>query len=266
MIKIENLSKDYRTIQALKGINLHVREGELFAYLGPNGSGKTTTIKMLCCLLRPTEGTITVCGYDTVRSPREAARNVGYVPDEPHLYDKLSGREFLEFVARMHGLGSAEAEDRIERESDRFEMRDFLCELTETYSHGMRQRLVFAAALVHDPAVLVVDEPMVGLDPKSVRMVKDLFRAATRRGTTIFMSTHTLSVAEELADRIAIIDAGRLRFLGAIEDLGRQTAGDHASLEHLFLELTNGNGRPPGNQAARSESDGCARADDNRRR
>ncbi len=266
MIEFHRVTRKYGRRTAVSELDLAVSAGELFAFLGPNGAGKTTTIKMLCCLLRPTEGTITVCGYDTVRSPREAARNVGYVPDEPHLYDKLSGREFLEFVARMHGLGSAEAEDRIERESDRFEMRDFLCELTETYSHGMRQRLVFAAALVHDPAVLVVDEPMVGLDPKSVRMVKDLFRAATRRGTTIFMSTHTLSVAEELADRIAIIDAGRLRFLGAIEDLGRQTAGDHASLEHLFLELTNGNGRPPGNQAARSESDGCARTDDNRRR
>ncbi|MDD4268723.1 MAG: ABC transporter ATP-binding protein [Pirellulales bacterium] len=265
MIQFHRVTRKYGHKTAVCELDLAVSAGELFAFLGPNGAGKTTTIKMLSCLLRPTEGSITVCGHDTVRSPREAARNVGYVPDEPHLYDKLSGREFLEFVARMHGLGSAQTEDRIERESDRFAMRDFLCELTETYSHGMKQRLVFAAALIHDPAVLVVDEPMVGLDPKSVRMVKDLFRAATRRGTAVFMSTHTLSVAEELADRIAIIDAGRLRFLGALEDLGRQTAGDHGSLEHLFLELTNGNGRAPEDLAARSESDGCARTDDNRR-
>lgn len=245
MIEFDRVTRKYGPKTAVADLELTVAPGELFAFLGPNGAGKTTTIKMLSSLLRPTAGRITVCGHDTVRTPREANRNVGYVPDEPYLYEKLSGREFLEFVGRMHGLASGQVADRIERESNRFQLDDFLCDLAETYSHGMKQRLVFAAALIHDPAVLVVDEPMVGLDPKSVRMVKDLFRSATAAGTTVFMSTHTLSVAEEVASRIGIIDCGRLRFLGSLEDLIRETAGADTSLEHLFLELTNNNSQMP---------------------
>ncbi len=244
MIHFEQATRKYGTKTAVSELDLTVSPGELFAFLGPNGAGKTTTIKMLSCLLRPSAGKITVCGHDTVAAPREAARNVGYVPDEPHLYDKLSGREFLEFVGRMHGLGRQKIDDRIARETDRFQLAGFLVDLAESYSHGMKQRIVFAAALMHDPAVLVVDEPMVGLDPRSVRLVKDLFREAATAGTTVFMSTHALSLAEEVADRIGIIDQGHLRFLGTLEGLSGETGDVHGSLEHLFLELTQGNGHP----------------------
>ncbi len=243
MIQFEQVTRNYGTKTAVSELDLTISPGELFAFLGPNGAGKTTTIKMLSCLLRPTAGKITVCGHDTVAASREAARNVGYVPDEPHLYDKLSGREFLEFVGRMHGLGRQKVDDRIERETDRFQLGEFLLDLAESYSHGMKQRIVFAAALMHDPAVLVVDEPMVGLDPRSARLVKDLFREAATAGTTVFMSTHALSLAEEVAHRIGIIDRGRLRFLGTLEELSDETADTHRSLEHLFLELTEGNGQ-----------------------
>lgn len=243
MIQFERVTRKYGTKTAVSGLDLTLMPGELFAFLGPNGAGKTTTIKMLSSLLRPSEGTITVCGYDTVTAPREAACHVGYVPDEPHLYDKLSGREFLEFVGRMHGLTRREVQDRIERETERFQLREFIVELAESYSHGMKQRVVFASALMHDPAVLVVDEPMVGLDPRSARLVKDLFRVAAADGTTVFMSTHALSLAEEVAHKIGIIDQGRLRFLGTLDELNQDSADAHRSLEHLFLELTGGNGR-----------------------
>jgi ABC-2 type transport system ATP-binding protein len=216
---------------------------------------------MLSTLLRPTAGKITVCGHDSVAAPREAARNVGYVPDQPYLYDKLSGREFLEFVGRMHGLARQVVDDRIERETDRFQLSEFLPDLAESYSHGMKQRIVFAAALIHDPAVLVVDEPMVGLDPRSSRLVKELLRAAADAGTTVFISTHALGLAEEVADRIGIIDQGSLQFLGTLEELSRKTADADKSLEHLFLELTGGNGQAT---AGRRETSDPCRAGSNR--
>lgn len=246
MIQFDTVTRKYGSKTAVSALDMTISPGELFAFLGPNGAGKTTTIKMLSGLLRPSAGKITVCGHDTVAAPREAARNLGYVPDEPFLYDKLSGREFLEFVGRMHGLNSQEVDDRIEREASRFQLGGFLTDLAESYSHGMKQRIVFAAALMHDPAVLVVDEPMVGLDPRSARLVKDLFRQVTAAGTTVFMSTHGLSLAEELADRIGIIDEGSLLFLGTLGELNGEGASAHASLEHLFLELTGGNGQPTG--------------------
>ena len=243
MIQFERVTRKYGTKTAVSQLDLTLAPGELFAFLGPNGAGKTTTIKMLSSLLRPSEGTITVCGYDTVTTPREAACHVGYVPDEPHLYDKLSGREFLEFVGQMHGMARRQVIDRIERETERFQLSEFIVELAEGYSHGMKQRVVFASALMHDPSVLVVDEPMVGLDPRSARLVKDLFRVAATEGTTVFMSTHALSLAEEVAHKIGIIDQGRLRFLGTLDELNHESADAHKSLEHLFLELTGGNGR-----------------------
>ncbi len=243
MIQFEAVTRKYGSTTAVCQLEMTISTGELFAFLGPNGAGKTTTIKMLTGLLRPTAGRITVCGHDTVTSGRQAARNVGYVPDEPYLYEKLSGREFLEFVGRMHGLDGRKVKDRIEREVERFQLGGFLLNLAESYSHGMKQRVVFAAALMHDPAVLVVDEPMVGLDPRSTRLVKDLFRRATAAGTTVFMSTHGLSLAEELASRIGIIDEGRLCYLGSLDGLDRTGNDAHASLEHLFLKLTGGNGQ-----------------------
>jgi ABC-2 type transport system ATP-binding protein len=242
MIQFDNVTRKYGPKVAVDGLNLTVPAGELFAFLGPNGAGKTTTIKMLVGLLRPTAGRVSVGGHDTVSRPREAAQLVGYVPDQAFLYDKLTGREFLDFVAQMRGLDRAAAEAAIARQTGQFGLEAFLDDLAETYSHGMKQRLVFAAAVLHDPQILVVDEPMVGLDPKSVRMVKDLLRERTAQGTAVFMSTHTLAVAEEIADRIGVIDQGRLNFLGTQGELERKLAQAPTSLERLFLELTSGNG------------------------
>jgi len=245
MIEFDNVTRTFGRKLAVDGLTLAVRPGELFALLGPNGAGKTTTVKMLVGLLRPDSGAVRVCGHDLTRHTRQAARLLGYVSDEPFLYDKLSGREFLEFAAEMRGLDRSVVRARIARESENFDLAEFLDDLTETYSHGMRQRLVFASALLHDPAVLVLDEPMVGLDPRSARMVKDLLRLWAAGGTAVFMSTHTLAVAEEIADRIGILADGRLHFLGTVAELRAELSSRQASLESLFLELTEGgNGRP----------------------
>jgi len=245
MIEFDNATRSFGRKVAVSGLTLAVPPGELFALLGPNGAGKTTTVKLLVGLLRPDSGTVRVCGHDLTGHTRQATRLLGYVPDEPFLYDKLSGREFLEFAAEMRGLERSVVRARIARESENFDLAEFLDDLTETYSHGMRQRLVFASALLHDPAVLVLDEPMVGLDPRSARMVKDLLRLWAAGGTTVFMSTHTLAVAEEIADRIGILADGRLHFLGTVAQLQAELSSRHASLESLFLELTEGgNGRP----------------------
>jgi ABC-2 type transport system ATP-binding protein len=240
MIEFQNAVRSFGRKVAVDGLTL----GELFALLGPNGAGKTTTIKMLVGLLRPDSGEVRVCGHDLARDPRKAAHLLGYVPDEPFLYDKLSGRELLEFAAAMRGLDRSVIRARIARETENFDLADFLDELIETYSHGMRQRLVFAAALLHDPAVLVLDEPMVGLDPRSARIVKDLLRLWAAGGAAVLMSTHTLAVAEEIADRIGILAGGRLHFVGTVAGLRAELPSQQASLEALFLELTEGgNGR-----------------------
>jgi ABC-2 type transport system ATP-binding protein len=187
---------------------------------------------------------VLVCGHDVASDTRGSNRLLGYVPDEPHLYDKLSGREFLEFVAEMYGLDRNQAATRIEREIENFELAEFVDTLAESYSHGMKQRMVFAAAMLHDPTVLVVDEPMVGLDPHSVRLVKDLLRARVNAGATIFMSTHTLAMAEELADRIGVIHQGKLLFLGSVGELRAAMAMQNDSLELLYLELIAAQSRP----------------------
>ena len=238
MIELDNVTRTYGRKTAVKDLSLRIPAGELFAFLGPNGAGKTTTIKMLTGLLQPSRGEVRVDGFDVVRTPREAAHSIGFVPDEPHLYDKLSGREFLQFVADLFAMPASEAAEEIERQVALFDLTTFIDHLTESYSHGMKQRLVFAAALVHRPRVLVLDEPMVGLDPQNARVVKNHLRALAKTGVTIFMSTHTLSLAEEIADRIGVIYAGTLRFLGTVSELRTQLARDGHSLEQLFLELT----------------------------
>jgi ABC-2 type transport system ATP-binding protein len=250
MIEFDHVTRKYGSKVAVCDLTLRVPAGELFAFLGPNGAGKTTAIKMLVGLLRPTAGRVSVCGVDTAVDARRASRFLGFVPEEPFLYDKLSGREFLEFVAELRGFSREEMGAAIARQCEMFELDDFLDDLTETYSHGMRQRLIFAAALLHDPPVLVVDEPMVGLDPKSTRLVKDLLRQRTAAGGTVFMSTHTLSLAEEIAQRIGIIDGGCMNFLGTLDQL-RQEGSDHqTSLEDLFLNRTNNHpARAAGNRA-----------------
>ncbi len=238
MIEFENVTRSYGSKMAVAGLSLEIPGGELFALLGPNGAGKTTTIKMLVGLLRPSSGVIRLCGYDVVRDNQRASRLLGYVPDVPYLYDKLTGREFLEFIADMYGLDPEQSIRQIVRYIADFELTEFVDELTETYSHGMRQRLTFAAALLHEPAVLVIDEPMVGLDPRTARLVKDLLQTKARGGMTIFMSTHLLSVAEEIAHRVAIVDQGRLRFLGTLAQLRQEQSLHPTSLENLYLHLT----------------------------
>jgi ABC-2 type transport system ATP-binding protein len=238
MIDLDNVTRTYGRKTAVKDLSLRIPAGELFAFLGPNGAGKTTTIKMLTGLLQPSQGQVRVNGFDVVTSPREAANSIGFVPDEPHLYDKLSGREFLQFVADLFAMPAADAAEEIERQIKLFDLSTFIDHLSESYSHGMKQRLVFAAALVHRPRVLILDEPMVGLDPQNTRVVKNRLRELAKEGVTIFMSTHTLSLAEEIADRIGVIYGGTLRFLGTVADLRISLARDSHSLEQLFLELT----------------------------
>jgi ABC-2 type transport system ATP-binding protein len=196
MIEFDNITRRFGNKTAVENLNLAVKPGEVFALLGPNGAGKTTTIKMLVGLLRPDSGKVRIFGKDLTQEPRQAAGHVGYVPDQPFLYDKLSGREFLDFVADMRGLDRETRLQRIARESENFDLGSFIDNLAETYSHGMKQRLVFASAMLHNPAALVIDEPMVGLDPRSVRLVKDLLRQRASDGAIVFMSTHTLTVAE----------------------------------------------------------------------
>ena len=239
MIKFDNITRRFGNKTAVENLNLAVKPGEVFALLGPNGAGKTTTIKMLVGLLRPDSGKVSIFGNDLTREPRQAAGHVGYVPDQPFLYDKLSGREFLDFVADMRGLDRETRLQRIARESENFDLGSFIDNLAETYSHGMKQRLVFASAMLHNPAALVIDEPMVGLDPRSVRLVKDLLRQRASDGAIVFMSTHTLAVAEEIADRIGILNQGHLHFTGTLKELRDEFPTGNDSLESLFLEITN---------------------------
>jgi ABC-2 type transport system ATP-binding protein len=237
MIELAGVTKVFGRKKAVDGLDLTVRRGELFAFLGPNGAGKTTTIKMVCGLLAPTSGTVLVGGHPA--SSQEARRKVAYVPDQPYLYDKLTGREFLRFVAQMYGIGLGPAARKIEELVDTFEMNDYIDELCENYSHGMKQRVVFASALVHEPEILIVDEPLVGLDPRSGRIVKDLFLAQARSGVAVLMSTHLLSIAEELADTIGIINHGKMLLKGTLPEI-REEAQMHGPLEDLFLRLTGG--------------------------
>lgn len=237
MIQLERVHKRYGTKLAVEDLNLQVGAGELFAFLGPNGAGKTTTIKLLCGLLFPTAGRVLIGGHDMQTAGDKARPLLSYVPDLPFLYEKLTGREFLHFIAEMYGLPDALARERINSVIASFGLEAFVDDLTERYSHGMRQRTVFASALVHGPKVLIVDEPTVGLDPFSVRKLKDELRRLADAGTTVFLSSHSLDVVEELADRIGIINHGRMIGSGTIDEL-RNSAKVDGSLEELFLALT----------------------------
>jgi ABC-2 type transport system ATP-binding protein len=238
MIELQNVTRRYGTKVAVDDLSLSVPSGQVFAFLGPNGAGKTTTTKMLVGLLRPNSGSVRIGKHDVVLDPQNANRHVGYVPDQPFLYEKLSGRELLQFVAQMYGMDLDQAAQSIEEQIAAFELSEFVDHLAESYSHGMKQRTVFASALVHNPSVLVVDEPMVGLDPRSMRLVKDLLRERAAAGTTVFMSTHTLSAAEEIADQIGILQKGKVCFLGTVDDLRGELASADSNLEHLYLRLT----------------------------
>ena len=249
MIELRGVTKLFGTKRAVDGLDLTVRGGELFAFLGPNGAGKTTTIKMICGLLSPTTGIVRIGGHEA--SSPAARQLLGYVPDQPYLYDKLTGREFLRFVVEMYGLDRHRAMARTDELIETFEMGEFIDDLCENYSQGMKQRVVFASALVHEPRVLVVDEPLVGLDPRSARIVKNLFVSQARGGAAVLMSIHLLAIAEELADTIGIVDQGRMLTVGTLDQL-RDRAQHDGSLEDLFLKLT-GQDREPGNRPAAGE-------------
>lgn len=242
MIRLENLTKSYGNHLAVDDLSLEVPSGELFGFLGPNGAGKTTTIKMIAGLLIPTSGRIELAGYDLEGDPERAKGALGFIPDRPFLYEKLSATEFLRFVAGLYGIDGNDVNHRIEGLLELVELSHAKSDLVESFSHGMKQRLVMASAFIHNPEILVVNEPMVGLDPKGARLIKSVFRERCRRGTTIFMSTHTLEVAEEMCDRIAIISHGRLIALGTMDELRNQASHTSTELEPIFLKLTGGEG------------------------
>jgi len=239
MISIQGVTKTYGRKVAVDNLSLEIASGEFFAVLGPNGAGKTTTIKMLAGLLRPNSGKLLVGGVDVQTDPIGAKKVSAYVPDQPFLYDKLSGIEFMNFIADLYGVDGDGRDKEIDRLVELFGMKDFVRELTEAYSHGMKQRLVLAATLLHKPKVIMVDEPLVGLDPHTARLVKQVFREQARGGTSIFMSTHVLSVAEDFADRIGIMLQGKIVALGRMDDLRRQ-AQLEGKLEDVFFKITEG--------------------------
>lgn len=236
-VQLEGITKSFGDQVAVRELSLTLYEGEIFAFLGPNGAGKTTTLKVTTGLLRPDAGTVRVCGLSLRHQALQAKQHIAYVPDQPFVYDKLTGREFIHFTRDMYGVSETVAAQRLGALNQRLGMDGFLDQLCETYSHGMKQKVALAAALLHGPRVLIVDEPMVGLDPRTARAMKDIFRELADSGQTVFMSTHTLDVAEQLADRIGIIHHGRLVALGTLGELRAQSRMD-GRLEDIFLRLT----------------------------
>ncbi len=240
MIVCRNLARTFGSLRAVDDLSFTVYSGELFGFLGPNGAGKTTTIKMLTGLLRPTAGSALIGGYDITAQPLRAKRILGYIPDNPFLYDKLTGREFLNFMADLYSVSSAGRQERIDDLLRLFELTDKGNDLVQGYSRGMRQKLAVAGALIHQPKVIFLDEPTVGLDPKGARLLKDILRKLCDEGATVFVSTHILEIAETMCDRFAIINRGRIVASGTMADLRAQAASEHSSLETIFLELTSG--------------------------
>lgn len=250
ILVLQDVSKRFGQTQAVQNLTLTLYAGEVFAFLGPNGAGKTTTLKMSTGLLHSDTGHVWACGHAMDLEGRSAKRGIAYVPDQPFLYDKLTGREFIGFARDMYCVPRALANERLAALGRRLDMGAFLDQLTESYSHGMKQKVALAAALIHEPRLLVVDEPIVGLDPRTIRVIKDIFREIAMRGGTVFMSTHTLDIAEAVADRIGILNDGRMVALGTLEEL-RNQASPGSRLEDIFLAVTNarlsgsdGNSRP----------------------
>ena len=238
MIQLRSLTKRYGKFTAVNSIDLRVARGEIFGFLGPNGAGKTTTLRMIAGILRPTAGTVLIGDVDVVKEPLVAKAKLGYIPDRPFIYEKLTGSEFLRFVAGLYDQQGPDVDNRARELLALFDLEEWRDELVESYSHGMRQKLIISSAFVHRPEVIVVDEPMVGLDPKAARILKDLFREYVSRDHTIMMSTHTLEVAESLCDRIAIIQGGTIRAEGTMSDLRTQSQDGTERLESIFLKLT----------------------------
>jgi len=249
MIELRSIVKTYGSHTALHGLDLSVPAGEIFGFIGPNGAGKTTTIKIIGGIMAPTTGSVKIAGIDMARDPVAAKQCIGFIPDRPYLYEKLTGLEFLQFTADIYGVSQEAFEAKALELLQMFALADWGEELIESYSHGMKQRLIMCAALLHDPQVLVVDEPMVGLDPVAIRMVKNLFRELAAKGITVFMSTHTLAVAEDICDRIGIIHRGRLIAEGSLDDLRRDIQGGASNLEAVFINLTQTPSDNPGEAA-----------------
>jgi ABC-2 type transport system ATP-binding protein len=238
MIKIENLCKQFGNLEAVRNLDLHVPRGELFCFLGPNGAGKTTTIKMLTGLLKPTTGTTQIADINVQTDPVRAKRLMGYIPDMPYLYDRLTTREFYEFTGDLYGVPRDRIRRQLPIDLETFGLADHQHALVKDLSHGLRQRLIYAATFLHEPEVMFIDEPLIGLDPYTIRQIKELLVKKTRDGMTIFLTTHILALAQEIADRIGIILSGRLVALGTLDEL-RATSGIDGTLEDIFLGLTN---------------------------
>ncbi len=239
MIELKNLTKKYGDFEAVNDLSLNIDKGEVFGFIGPNGAGKTTTIKMMGGILQPTAGTVSIAGINMLEAPEKAKGKIGFVPDRPYLYEKLTGMEFLKFTADLYGVSEDTFQATAFEVLKDFSLADWADELIEAYSHGMKQRLIMSAALLHDPQVMIVDEPMVGLDPAAIIMVKGLFRELARKGVTVFLSTHTLKVAQDTCDRIGVIHKGRLIATGTTQELQRAANVSEADLEQVFLNLTN---------------------------
>jgi ABC-2 type transport system ATP-binding protein len=238
MIELKSLTKNYGDYKAVDDLNLYVKKGEIFGFIGPNGAGKTTTIKMIGGILAPSAGIVKIAGIDIQQEPEKAKGKIGFIPDRPYLYEKLTGREFLKFTADLYGVPDDVFSQKAQQNLEMFSLADWSDELIESYSHGMKQRLIMSAALLHDPEVIIVDEPMVGLDPMAIMMVKDLFQRLAHEGVTVFMSTHTLAVAEEICERIGVINRGQLIASGTTADLQREANITNAALEQVFINLT----------------------------
>jgi len=238
LLNIVDVSKSYNkgAVKAVDSLNLSVPKGEIFGFLGPNGAGKTTTIKMMTGILTPDSGTISINGYDIQKNPLEAKQSIGYVPDNPDVYEKLTGMEYLNFMADMYRVPKKERSERIEYYLDMFQLKDAAGDLIKSYSHGMRQKIVISGALLHKPALWILDEPLVGLDPRSAHLLKEEMKRHCEQGNTVFFSTHILEVAEKLCDRVGIIHKGKLIAVGTLEEL--KSSEKTASLENIFLELT----------------------------
>jgi ABC-2 type transport system ATP-binding protein len=239
LIEIDHLTKRYGEKTAVEDVNFSVRGGEIFGFLGPNGAGKTTTLKIIVGLLQPTSGTVRVAGFDIQAQPLQAKAVSGFVPDEPNLYAKLTGRELLQFVGDLYNIEPAQINRRTEELLRMFDLSAAADDTTDSYSHGMKQKASIAAALVHDPKVFILDEPTVGLDPKSARLIKDILRQMAERGAAVMLSTHILEIAEHMCDRIGIISGGKLVAIGTMEELRAHGNGE-GSLEDIFLSLTGG--------------------------
>jgi ABC-2 type transport system ATP-binding protein len=242
MIRVENLVKRYGKFLAVDGVSLEVERGQIHGFLGPNGAGKTTSIRMIAGLLKPTSGRVLIGGHDLAREPEAGKQALGFIPDRPFLYEKLTAAEFLRFHGGLYGMNGTALDARADELLSLFELSSWAGELIEAFSHGMKQRLVMCAAFLHRPAAVLVDEPMVGLDPRGARLIKDVFRGMSRKGVAILMSTHTLEVAEEMCDRISIIVGGRIIARGTVEELKQQAGGQDEQLTPLFLRLTGGSG------------------------